>query len=437
MQATPSFSTNVVLIGATLSTALSAQAANWPAWRGQDGLGIAHEKSLPTKWSATDNVRWKTALPERGNSTPVVWENRVFITQALEKEQKRTVMCFNRADGRLLWQQGVSWAAEEESHDTNPYCSASPVTDGERVIAWFGSAGAICYDFEGKELWRRDLGRQEHEWGYGSSPLLYGDLCILYHGPADPGFVTALDKRTGKTVWKVEEPPLRKRPRTDGFRGQEEGGIVGSFASPILVKAGGRDEIVMSYPQLVVAYDPQHGQELWRCDGVNELVYASPTAGDDVIVAMGGFFGTSLGIKAGGKGDVTQSHRLWQNVRTKNRLGSGVIHDGHLYVLNTPGVAECIDVKTGKTVWEERLPGKGPKTESWSSMVLAHDLVYILNQSADCVVLKASPKFEVVNVNALDYTLTNASVAPSDGELFVRTHKHLWCIGEGKRAAVR
>jgi len=414
------------------STALTA---NWPGWRGTDGLGVSRETGLPVKWSATENIRWKIDLPERGNSTPVVWGNRIFVTQALEKEKKRTVMCFNRADGRLLWQQGVTWTQAEESHETNPYCSASPATDSERVIAWFGPAGAVCYDFTGKELWRRDLGPQGHEWGYGSSPLIYGDLCILYHGPAKPGYLVALNKRTGAIVWKIAEPPLQKRARTDGFKGREEGGMVGSFASPILVKAGGRDEIVMSYAQVVVGYEPKTGKERWRCDGANELIYASPVADDGVIVAMGGFMGTSIGVKSGGQGDVTQSHRLWQTVRTKNRLGSGVIHNGHIYVLNTPGVAECIDLKTGKTVWEERLPGKGPKTESWSCMLLAGDLIYVLNQSADCIVLKVGPKFEVVSVNALDFTLTNASLAASDGELFIRTHKHLWCIGEAKRAA--
>jgi outer membrane protein assembly factor BamB len=433
MQSKSFLLTTATVVLTALSIAPSALAANWPGWRGADGLGIAHEQSLPMKWSATENIRWKMDLPDRGNSTPIVWGERIFLTQALEKENRRTVMCFNRADGRLLWQQGVTWAEKEESHPTNPYCSASPVTDGERVIAWFGSAGVVCYDFNGKELWRRDLGKQEHEWGYGSSPLLYHDLCILYHGPANPGFLIALDKRTGRTVWKAVEPPLQKRPRTDGFRGNDNG-VVGSFASPILAKPAGRDEVIMSYAQVVVSYNPKDGRELWRCDGLNELIYASPVAGEDVVVAMGGFSGTSIAVNAGGEGDVTQSRRLWQAVRTKNRLGSGVIHQGHLYVLNTPGVAECVDLKTGKMIWEERLPGKGPKTESWSSMVLANGLIYILNQSSDCIVLKASPKFEVVGVNTLDFTLTNASVVPSDGELFVRTHKHLWCIGTGKRA---
>lgn len=409
----------------------SAWAGNWPGWRGPDGSGQSAEKNLPVRWSASENVRWKIALPERGNSTPVVWGDRLFITQALEKEQKRTVICFNRADGKLLWQKGVTYKEAEETHETNPYCSASPVTDGERVIAWFGPAGVYAYDFFGKELWRRDLGKQAHGWGYASSPLIHGDLCILYFGPGQGAFLVALDKRTGKTVWQVDDPPMQERERTDGFSGQKDGRF-GSFSSPIIVNAGGRDELIMSYPQLACAYDPKTGKELWRCDGLNELIYTSPIAGEGVVVVMGGFSGTTIAVKPGGKGDVTGTHRLWRNVRTKNRLGSGVIRDGHIYVLNMTGVAECIDLKTGKTVWDERLPSRGPKGESWSSLVLAGDRIYTLNQSGDAVVLKASPKFEVVSVNALESELTNASLAVSDGELFVRTHKHLWCIGESK-----
>jgi len=408
-------------------------AANWPTWRGENGLGVAPETKLPLKWSATENVVWKVPLPERGNSTPVVWNDKVFVTQAVG--DRRTVMCFDRRSGKTLWQSGTSYGEEEETHETNPYCSSSPVTDGERVIAWFGSAGVFAYDMNGKELWKVDLGKQSHIWGFASSPVIHGDICILYFGPGERAFLLGLDKRSGKELWRVKDPPIEKRPRTDGFRGQEENGIVGSFSSPILLEANGRTELVMSYPQLICAYDPKTGRELWRCDGLNELLYGSPIAGDGVVVVMGGFQGTTVAVKAGGSGDVTGSHRLWRHERTQNRLGSGVIHDGHVYILNTPGIAECIELKTGKVIWQERVKGTGPTSESWSSMVLAGDRVYVLNQSGDTVVLKASPKFEVLAVNALVKELTNASHAISDGQIFIRTHKHLWCIGEAARTA--
>jgi len=405
-------------------------AGNWPAWRGAEGTGVANENGLPPKWSATENVRWKVPLPEAGNSTPVVWGNRIFLTQPAGKD-KRTLMCLDRKTGKMLWQKAVTGQPNEDTHDTNPYCSATPVTDGERVIVWYGSAGMHCYDFDGKELWKREFPKIDHEWGYGSSPLIEGDLCIFYHGPGENSRLMAVNKKTGKTVWEAQDPPIQKRARTDGFRGQEQKGIVGSFASPIVVNK----ELIMVYPQMICAFDPKTGKELWRCDGLNELIYTSPIAGDGVVVAMGGFLGTSVAVKQGGKGDVTETHRLWTSVRTKNRLGSGVIKDGYVYVLNTEAIAECIELKTGKSLWQERVTAVGPKSSSWSSMVLAGDHIYVLNQSGDTVVMKAAPKFEIVGVHSIGNELTNASHALSDGEIFIRTHQHLWCIGQTRTAS--
>jgi outer membrane protein assembly factor BamB len=422
-----------VLSAACLATAV--QAAHWPAWRGADGNGVTQEKNLPVSWSATNNVRWKIDLPERGNSTPIVWGNRIFLTQPAGK--LRTLLCLNRADGKQLWQRGLAWEEAEETHETNPYCSASPATDGQRVVAWFGSAGVACYDFEGKELWKRDFGKQVHEWGYGSSPVLHGDLCFLYHGPGPGARLLALDKKSGKTVWEFTEPAAKTEGRPDGFRGRGPG-VVGSWSTPLLIRAGAREELVMSFPTLLAAFDPKSGKQLWHCDGLNPLVYTSPVHGEGVVVAMGGFFGSSLAVKLGGNGNVTESSRLWHEPRAKkNRCGSAVVKDGHVYLMNMEGFAECLDLKTGVEVWQERLPAKGAKGNSWSSMVLAGDLIYILNQSSDCIVLRGSPKFEVVGVNPLDGAMNNASVAVSDGELLIRTHSHLWCIGGKKSVASR
>ncbi|HMJ64533.1 MAG TPA: PQQ-binding-like beta-propeller repeat protein [Candidatus Binatia bacterium] len=414
----------------------SLSAANWTGWRGDNGLGISPERKVPLKWSATENVLWKIELPEAGNSTPVVWKDKVFITQAVG--ERRTVMCFDRKSAKLLWQNGTSYNEKEESHETNPYCSSSPVTDGERVIAWFGSAGVFCYDLTGKQLWRASPGKQEHMWGYASSPFIHDNLCILYFGPGNSGALVALNKKTGSEVWRVKDPPVQQRPRTDGFRGQERTGVICSFSSPILLAPEGRapssPQLIMTYPQLVRGYDPNTGKELWTCDGLNELLYTSPIAGDGIVVAMGGFNGSTIAVKADGKGDVTATHRLWRQERTKNRLGSGVVHEGHVYILNTEGIAECIELKTGKIVWQERVKG-GATSESWSSMVLAADRLYVLNRSGATVVLKASPKFELLAVNPLDGALTNASHAISDGEIFIRTHKHLWRIAEATETA--
>ena len=399
--------------------------ANWPAWRGPEGTGIAHETKLPVRWSTNENVRWRAPLPERGNSTPIVWKNSVFITQAIDTENRRTLMCFDRKTGNVRWQKGVTYSEKEPSHETNPYCSASPTTDGERVVASYGSAGLYCYDLEGNELWHRDLGKQHHIWGNAASPVIYKDLCILNVGPGDPSYLIALDKKTGRPVWRADEP--------GGNSGQPKGGDdskpawIGSWSTPIVIKENGDDRLIMSFPKRVAALDPESGKEIWTCAGLNPLVYTSPLCDGGVVVAMGGFGGSALAVRTGGKGDVTETHRLWQQPKAKQRIGSGVIHDGHIYILNEPPIAECYDLQTGKLVSDQRLKGSGARGETWSSMVSVGDKLYVINQSGDTFILKADPKMEVIAVNSLS-EFTNASIAPSDGEIFIRTHKNLWCV---------
>jgi len=415
--------------------AVATRADNWPAWRGPDADGVTHEKNLPLDWSDSKNIRWKVSLPDRGNSTPVVWGDRIFLTQSLEGEGRRTVMCLNRADGKSLWQSGATWKEKEETHGENPFCSASPATDGGRVIVSFGSAGIFCYDFDGKELWHRDLGVQKHEWGYASSPVIHGDLCFVYHGPGPGSRLLALEKKTGKTVWNFDEPPAKTAGRGDGFKGKEPG-YVGTWSTPIIVKSGGREELVMSFPNSLIAFDPKTGRQLWTCDGLNPLIYTSPLYADGLIVSMGGFFGSAIGVKPGGNGNVTGTHRVWIEERAKkNRCGSGVVAGGRAYFVNMEGFVECLDWKTGKQLWEERLPKQGSKSDSWSSTLLVGDRIYAVNQSGDVIVFKAGPKFEVLAVNSIGNEMTNASLVPSNGEFLLRTHKHLWCIGSGTRTA--
>jgi outer membrane protein assembly factor BamB len=406
----------------------SAIAENWPAWRGPRGDGTCLETGLPTKWSATENVAWKTPLPERGNSTPIVWGDRVFVTQAIEKEGRRTLMCFDRRDGKLLWQQGTEWKEPEPTHGTNPYCASSPATDGERVVAWFGSAGLFCYDFEGNELWKRDLGIQKHIWGYGSSPVMFGDLCYLHFGPGERSFLIAVNPQTGTTVWQHDEPINTEGTSEAKFSNPD---YTGSWSSPIFREVDGRSQLLISFPFRVCALEPQSGGEIWTCTGTNALAYTSPIFADGIVVGMGGFNGMSIALKAGGKGDVTNGQRLWRHPRTKQRIGSGVIHDGYIYIHNDPGIAECFNLQSGELVWEQRLQGAGSRGTNWSSVMLADGLCYTINQSGDCFVFRASPQFELVATNPLGEH-SNASIVPSDGQLFVRTYQHLWCIGANK-----
>jgi outer membrane protein assembly factor BamB len=265
--------------------------------------------------------------------------------------------------------------------------------------------------------------------------VIYEELCLLYFGPGERRFLIALDKQTGEPVWRKAAPAIEAGKRTDGFRGRDNG-VTGSFSTPLIIQAEDRDELVMSFAQQLRAYAPRTGEPLWSCDGLNPLVYTSPIYREGVVVAMGGFKGTTVAVEPGGEGDVTGNRRLWMEQRTRDRLGSGVIHEGHIYVLDTPGIAVCMELRTGEEVWEHRLPAEGPKSESWSSMVLSGERIYILNQSGDTIVLKASPEYEVLAVNSLGYELTNASLAVAHGNFYIRTHEHLWCIGNPATAAI-
>lgn len=401
--------------------AFDAGAGDWPAWRGPFGTGLAEEDKLPVRWGTNQNVKWRVALPEPGNSTPIVWKERLFLTQSAG--DRRTLMCFNRADGRLRWQQGVTAREKEPTHGTNPYCSASPVTDGGRVIASFASDGLYCFDLDGRELWKRaDLGRQIHIWGGGASPVIHGDLCFLNFGPGETTYLLAVDKRTGGTVWKHDEGTGYGRAPAG------KGTYIGSWSTPVVMRSADGDRLLMSWPGRLAAYEPGTGRELWTCSGLNPLVYSSPIHAEGIVVAMGGFSGKAMAVRAGGSGDITAERRIWQHPQSPQRIASGVVHEGHIYVHDDPGTASCVKLATGETVWTERLRGGGGGTgRNWSSVLLADGKCHSITQGGDCFVFRASPTFELLAVNPLG-ECSNASIAASDGELFIRTHKALWCI---------
>jgi outer membrane protein assembly factor BamB len=412
-----------------------ASAENWPAWRGPLGTGICTEKNLPTTWSKTENVKWRVPLPEPGNSTPVVWNDRIFLTQAVKDQ--RTLMCFQRADGKLLWQQSVTAKEKDPTHPTNPYCSASPVTDGERVIVSFASEGLYCYDFSGKELWKRtDLGRQIHIWGNAASPVIHGDLCFLNFGPGETTYLLAVEKKTGKTVWKHDEETGYGKPPTQDVRTNANtppgnATFIGSWTTPTIMPVEGKEQLLMSWPRRLAAYDLQSGKELWTCSGLNPLIYTSPVYGDGIVVSMGGYGGSAIGVRAGGSGDITDSRRLWLVPKNPQRIGSGAVSDGHLYIQNDPGTAMCIDLKSGAPVWTERLKGAASTGQNWSSVMLADGNCYTITQGGDCFIFKASPTFQLVATNSIGER-SNSSIVPSNGELFIRTHAALYCISAKK-----
>jgi outer membrane protein assembly factor BamB len=412
----------IAAIGAFLLLAVSVgRAENWPAWRGPTGQGYSNDKNLPTKWSATENVKWKIPLPDDGNSTPVVWGEKIFLTQATEMGKKRSLWCLSRKDGSKLWEKTVAYGGDEPKHQTNTFCASSPVTDGERVVVWHGSAGLYCYDLNSTELWNRNLGTCIHMWGNASSPVIYKDHVILNFGPGERTFLIAINKKNGTDAWKIEERVGTVRE------------YVGSWSTPVVAEVKGRTELLVSWPAVVKSYEPQTGNLIWSSRGLEKeggadrLTYASPLVANDVVVAMAGFNGSAIGVKAGGTGDVTDSHRLWRVTKgNPQRVGSGVIVGDHVYSAEENGVA-CIELKTGKEVWKQPVPGR-----TWSSLVHADGKLFVVGEQGETFVLAAKPELELIARNQLDGAITRASLVPSEGELLIRTYKHLWCIAEKK-----
>ncbi len=397
----------------------SILAENWPAWRGADGRGISSEKDLPLKWSDSENIVWKAPLPEMGNSTPIIWGDRVFLTQAVDGGKQRTVIAFDRKNGQQLWQQGVACDTQETTHRQNPPCSSSAVTDGKAIYANFASGGVVAYDFNGKQLWHRKLGPVLHKWGNGGSPVIYKDTLIVLHGPGTPTFLTALDRETGDTVWKTDEVGINSP-------------IFGSWSTPVLINTGKRDELVLPLPGAKIGgigwfkgYDPATGKELWKCDGLGNEIYAMPIIGDGgkFIVGISGHKGPTTAVRTGGSGDVTASHQLWTHPKNAQRIGSGIIDGDYLFISDANGIAECLKARTGELVWKERLGGN-----LWGSILLGDGKLYASNHEGDTFVLKAGPKFKLLAKNTISEP-TYAALAPSDGQLFLRTYNNLYCIG--------
>ncbi|MDP7304563.1 MAG: PQQ-like beta-propeller repeat protein, partial [Pirellulaceae bacterium] len=309
-------------------------------------------------------------------------------------------------------------------HRQNPPCSGSPVTDGKRVYAQHGSAGVVAYDFDGEQLWHRDLGPVLHRWGNGSSPVIYRNLLIIFHGPGEPSQLLALDRSNGKTVWKSQEVGINSN-------------IFGSWSTPVVVQARGRDELIMPLPGAKIggpgwfkAYNPATGDVLWQCDGLGNEVYAMPIVGIDsnIVVGISGHNGPAMAVRAGGEGNVTESRRLWRTqMKNPQRVGSGVIHDGLLYLANATGILQCFESETGEQIWKERLGGN-----LWGSILLADDKLYVSNLAGDTFVVRPGREFKMITKNSVGEP-TYAALAPSGGELFLRTHKHLYCIGGANR----
>jgi outer membrane protein assembly factor BamB len=412
---------------AALLLQVGLRADNWPQWRGPSMNGLSAERNLPIKWTHTDNIAWKLPLPAWSGSTPIVWGDRVFLSVADDLKSAQPInlhlWCVDRSKGTVLWQRPLGGGNHQERKQN--MSSPSPVTDGTGVWVLTGTGVLKAFDLNGNERWTRDIqkdyGRFGLNWGYGSSPLLYGDALYVQvlHGMRtdDPSYLLRVDKATGKTVWRVERPTRARMESPD------------AYTTPALLRYGNNTEIVVTGGDVITGHDPATGKELWRADGLNPendgnyRIVASPVTLGDLIIAPTRERPMMV-LKAGGRGDVSRSHVLWT-------FGSGPdvptpLTDGtYVYVVNDRGIMFCLEARTGKEIYgRQRLR---PGTYS-GSPVLADGKIYVTNEDGVTSVVKAGPAFEVLAENDFDdYTLSSPAI--SEGQIFIRTAKALWCIG--------
>lgn len=387
----------------------------WPRWRGPSGQGLATGSGYPDTWSSSQNVAWKTVVPGTGNSSPIVWRDRIFLTTAYDNGRRLSVVAFRRTDGQKLWE---AFAPEGKSprgnHDKNGYASATAATDGQRVYASFGARGLVAIDMDGKVAWHHDLGRMEAYHGTAGSPLLYKDRLILYQDQFNDSFIAAFDTKTGRELW---------RTRRDAQVG---------WGTPIAIRVGDHDEIIVNSQWTVRAYNPDTGAEIWSCRGTTDEVIPTPVVGYGMVFCSSGRAGPTLAIRPGGRGDVTRTHLAWTSPRGSPFVPSPILYGEHLYMVNDiASIVTCLEAMTGKVMWQGRL-GVARREGFSASPVAVDGKVFFTNDEGETFVLKAGPTFELMHVNALDET-TLATPALVDGRWYIRTDRHLYAIGGGAR----
>ena len=418
-----------------------AAGANWPQWRGPSGQGVSTEKNLPETWSPAKNIKWKTAIPGRGHSSPIVWGKRVFVTTAIEgdvvagakavkhvmpdnqeflhpdsigADKKHTfkVICLDSETGKVLWEQvAFEGTPYDNRHRKSSYAASTPVTDGKLVYAYFGTEGLYAYDMKGKLAWKVDLGKLATVgMGTGTSPILYENLLIVQcdEDNGEKSFVVALDKKTGKEVWRT--------PRK----------VQVSWATPIVVKTATRAELITSGTETVVAYDPATGKELWRHKGVDSNAIPSPVANNDLVFISAGFpQKVAMAINLGGSGDLADKV-VWKYAKGTAYVPSPILYGEYLYLTTDRGVLTCLDAKTGEVKYEG---GRVPIPATFTASPVAFEgKILLTSEDGDTFIVKAGPKHEILGTNSVGEPVY-ASPAIADGNIFIRAEKNIYAIG--------
>lgn len=423
----------------------SANNNHWPQWRGPDFNGMARGDA-PSKWSDAENVKWKAAIPGRGNSTPVVWGDKIFLTTAIptakaaapqppaanqggargpgggagtNQEHQFVVMSLDKKTGKILWQKVAKTAVPHEGYHGmyGSFASNSPVTDGKNVYAFFGSRGVFCYDLNGKLIWEKDLGVQMKmrlQFGEGTAAVIHDDKLLLVFDYQGDSFIVTLDKATGKELWRASR--------------QE----ISNWSTPLVVEHAGRKQVIVSASTKVRSYDLQTGKLIWDCAGLGLNTIPQPVYQDGVVYVMSGFRDPKLlAIKLGKEGDLTGTDSvLWSETRGLSYTPSPVLFEGKLYTLTDNGMLSCFDAKTGKPYYHQQ---RLPKPYNFkASPVGANGKLYLAAEDGDVVILKMGEKYEVLATNTLEDQMFVASPVILNGEIFLRGQNTLFCISEKK-----
>jgi outer membrane protein assembly factor BamB len=402
----------------------------WPQWRGPTGNSVAPGRGLPTHWSKTENVVWKTALPGWGNSTPAIWQDAIFVTS--QEDERLLLLRLDRKTGALTWQREVGRGMPRRKgtvgngrfHDEQNMATPSPVTDGKHVWVHFGTGDLVCYDFAGMRVWSVNLvdrfGPYTIWWGHANSPVLAGDLlisvCIQDPKGGGKSYVVAHDKETGKERWFMKRDTGAAAEPAD------------SYTTPILYRHDGRTEVIVFGGNVLDAYDPATGKRLWQCSAFKgNRVISGPTLAGDTVYAIQGMKGPLFAVRAGGAGDVTATHVRWKYVGGTPDAASPLVTGGLVFLATNVGAAVCLDATTGQELWKERL-GDGFR----ASPLAAGGKVYFLSKEGKATIVEAARTFKMIAQTELDDEIV-ASPAVARGNLFIRTKGHLYRIGDAKQ----
>jgi hypothetical protein len=391
--------------------AVAARAENWPQWRGPRLDGTSTERGVPVEWSADRNVLWKTELPGLGHASPIVFGDRVFTVTAVPQGEERVLLCLDRATGKMLWQQTVLKTAMESKHRLNSHASSTPATDGERVFVAFLDVNQMvvaAYDFNGRQQWLVRPGTFASKHGFCSSPILHEDKVIVNGDHDGDGYIVALDRRTGRELWRIARPNNTR-----------------SYCVPLIREIDGRRQMILTGSKCTASYDPDNGRLHWILDGPTEQFVASPVYSEraNLVVITSGFpeYHT-LAIKADGSGKIGAEKIAWRTIKGAVYVPSPIIAGDYFLIVSEGGVAHCFETKTGRLLWQERMG------THHASLVSAGGLVYFLNDEGVMNVVKPGPQFERVAKNEIGEKCF-PSPAISGGRLYLRGDRHLFCIG--------